>query len=94
MARQTVKFRSSKHNMDYVLLAVVLFLVAFGLLMIYSVSSYEAGVEKGDSAFYLKNQAQSTMVGFVAMFIMIKFPAGRGCKDWRHCLSCKYYSKT
>ena len=74
MARQTVKFRSSKHNMDYVLLAVVLFLVAFGLLMIYSVSSYEAGVEKGDSAFYLKNQAQSTMVGFVAMFIMIKFP--------------------
>ena len=74
MARQTVKFRSSKHNMDYVLLAVVLFLVAFGLLMIYSVSSYEAGAEKGDSAFYLKNQAQSTMVGFVAMFIMIKFP--------------------
>ena len=31
-------------------------------------------MEKGDSAFYLKNQAQSTMVGFVAMFIMIKFP--------------------
>jgi len=60
--------------MDYVLLAVVLFLVAFGLLMIYSVSSYEAGIEKNDSAFYLKNQAQSTAIGFVAMFIMIKFP--------------------
>ncbi len=60
--------------MDYVLLTVVLFLVGFGLLMIYSVSSYEAGVERGNSAFFLKNQAQNTVVGFVALFIMIKFP--------------------
>jgi len=74
VARQTVKFRSSKHNMDYVLLTVVLFLVGFGLLMIYSVSSYEAGVEYGNSAFYLRNQAQNTVVGFIALFIMIKFP--------------------
>ena len=74
MARQTIKFRSSKHNMDYVLLTVVLFLVGFGLLMIYSVSSYEAGVERGNSAFFLQNQAQNTVVGFIALFIMIKFP--------------------
>lgn len=60
--------------MDYVLLTVVLFLVGFGLLMIYSVSSYEAGIEHNDSAFFLKNQAQNTVVGFVALFIMIKFP--------------------
>ncbi len=74
MARQPVKFRSSKHNMDYVLLTVVLFLVGFGLLMIYSVSSYDAGIDHGDSAFFLKNQAQSTVVAFAALFIMIKFP--------------------
>jgi len=74
VARQTIKFRSSKHNMDYVLLTVVLFLVGFGLLMIYSVSSYEAGVERGNSAFFLQNQAQNTVVGFIALFIMIKFP--------------------
>ncbi len=74
MVRQPVKFRSSKHNMDYVLLTVVLFLVGFGLLMIYSVSSYDAGMDHGDSAFFLKNQAQNTVVGFVALFIMIKFP--------------------
>ncbi|MEZ3514846.1 MAG: putative lipid II flippase FtsW [Lachnospiraceae bacterium] len=60
--------------MDYVLLTVVLFLVGFGLLMIYSVSSYEAGVERGNSAFFLQNQAQNTVVGFIALFIMIKFP--------------------
>lgn len=56
MARQLVKFRSSKHNMDYILLTVVLFLVGFGLLMIYSASSYEAGIEYNDSGFYLKSR--------------------------------------
>lgn len=74
MAKKPIKFRSSKHNMDYVLLTVVLFLVGFGLLMIYSVSSYEAGVDYGDSAYYLKKQAQSTLIGFVGLFVMIKFP--------------------
>ena len=74
MARQLGKFRSSKHNMDYILLTVVLFLVGFGLLMIYSASSYEAGIEYNDSGFYLKKQAQSTMIGFVGLFVMIKFP--------------------
>lgn len=74
MARQPVRFRSSKHNMDYVLLTVVLFLVGFGLLMIYSASSYEAGIDYNDSAYYLKKQAQSTLIGFVGLYIMIKFP--------------------
>ena len=74
MARQPVRFRSSKHNMDYVLLTVVLFVVGFGLLMIYSASSYEAGIDHDDSAYYLKKQAQSTLIGFVGLYIMIKFP--------------------
>jgi len=60
--------------MDYVMLTVVLFLVGFGLLMIYSTSSYEAAVKYGDSAFYLKNQASSTLIGFVGLIVMIKFP--------------------
>lgn len=74
MARQLVKFRSSKHNMDYILLTVVLFLVGFGLLMIYSASSYEAGIDYNDSAYFLKKQAQSTIIGFAGLFVMIKFP--------------------
>ena len=74
VAKQPVKFRSSKHNMDYVLLTVVLFLVGFGLLMIYSASSYEAGIDHNDSAYYLKRQVQSTLIGFVGLYIMIKFP--------------------
>lgn len=74
MAKKPIKFRKSKHNMDYVMLAVVLFLVGFGLLMIYSTSSYVAAVDWGDSAYYLKKQAVSTLLGFVVLFIMIKFP--------------------
>lgn len=54
--------------MDYVLLTVVLFLVVFGLLMIYSTSSYESG------DFYLKKQLQSTIVGFAGLAVMIKLP--------------------
>lgn len=62
--------------MDYVLLTVVMFLVVFGLLMIYSTSSYEAGADPNikDSAFYLKRQAQSTLIGIVGLIIMIKLP--------------------
>ena len=73
-AKKQVQIRHSRHNMDYILLTVVLFLIAFGLLMIYSTSSYEAGEKLGDSAFYLKKQLQSTVMGFLALAIMIKFP--------------------
>ncbi len=60
--------------MDYVLLTVVMFLVVFGLLMIYSTSSYEAASDFGDSAYYLKRQAQSTVIGIVGLIIMVRFP--------------------
>ena len=41
---------------DYTLLFVVLFLLLFGLIVLYSVSSYEANIKFGDGAYYLKNQ--------------------------------------
>lgn len=60
--------------MDYVLLTVVMFLVVFGLLMIYSTSSYEAWDKQGDSAFYLKKQLQSTIIGIAGLIFTIKLP--------------------
>ncbi len=74
MARRPQKFRYGRHNMDYVLLVVVLFLVCFGLLMIYSASSYEAGVDMEDPAFYLRKQALATALGIVALFFVSKIP--------------------
>ena len=50
MARTKKKKTNEGHSLDYVLLTVVLFLVGFGLLMIYSTSSYEASVDFGDAA--------------------------------------------
>lgn len=72
--KKKLVIRHGRHNMDYVLLAVVLFLVCFGLLMIYSTSSYEAGVDHDDAAYYLKKQAFATVLGFVALFFVSKVP--------------------
>lgn len=65
----------SEYYFDYSLLFVVLFLLGFGLIMIYSTSSYEAGVSAScnyDSAYYLKKQAVSTALGLVAMFFFAR----------------------
>lgn len=48
---------------DYSLLFVIIFLVGFGLVMLYSVSSYEAQSEFGDAAYYLKNSWQRHVSG-------------------------------
>ncbi len=53
--------------MDYSLLFIVLFLLSFGLVMLYSTSSYEAALEYGDSAYFLKRQLVFTLFGLVLM---------------------------
>ena len=55
---------------DYTLLFIVLFLLGFGLIMVYSTSSYEASMSASlnyDEAYYLKHQAAATALGLVAM---------------------------
>ena len=53
---------------DYSMLIIVLVLVAFGLVMVYSTSSYSAAQKSGDAAFYFKKQLKSTMIGLVCLF--------------------------
>lgn len=53
---------------DYSMLIIVLFLVVFGLVMVYSTSSYSAMIKTGDSAYYFKKQMQATAIGLVGMF--------------------------
>ncbi len=60
--------------MDYSLIFVVLFLLSFGLIMLYSTSSYEAGVSLGDSAYYFKHQLVPTLLGLGVMLFMSFFP--------------------
>lgn len=59
--------KRKKVNIDYGLLLVVLVLVIFGLVMIYSTSSYMAQLTKGNKAFYLKKQIGATAVGMVGL---------------------------
>ena len=61
--------RKTRHYMDYSLLFAVIFLLLFGLIMVYSASSYEASLKFDDSAFYLRNQARATGLGFLLMII-------------------------
>ncbi len=60
---------------DYTLLFIVLFLLAFGLVMLYSTSSYDGSLmEKPDPAFYLKKQLVSTIIGLGAMIFVANIP--------------------
>lgn len=57
---------------DYTLLFVTIFIIGFGLIMIYSTSSYTAQLEEGDAAFYFRKQFMFTLIGFVAMYVCYK----------------------
>ena len=77
MARKNSSRRGQSNNenfMDYSLLFIVLFLLGFGLIMVYSTSSYEANLDWGDSAYYLKKQLFATILGLVAMIFVANVP--------------------
>ena len=61
--------------MDYMLLFIVIFLLGFGLVMVYSTSSYSANLQfDGDSAWYFRKQLGATAVGIVAMMVVANIP--------------------
>ncbi len=64
------KRRTRKSYFDYSLMFLIIFMLAFGLLMLYSTSSYNAAIEYGDSTFYLKKQFFSTLLGLFVMFVV------------------------
>lgn len=66
--------RREDSYIDYSLIFVILFLLAFGLIMLYSTSSYDANLTMGDPAYYFKHQLIPTALGLVAMIFMSYFP--------------------
>lgn len=60
------------HYFDYSLLAIVIFLMCFGLVMLYSTSSYDAQISLGDSMYYLKRQGLFSVLGFGIMLAAAK----------------------
>lgn len=64
----------NKQYLDYGLLAVVIFLVCFGLVMMYS-TSYYAGITKfNDGMYFFKKQCRAAVLGLVGMMIVSVFP--------------------
>lgn len=60
-------------SFDYSLLFIIVFLFCFGLVMIYSASSYNANMEfDGDSFHYVKTQLFAGVLGFGCMLVISK----------------------
>jgi len=74
VALKKKKRGQSEYFFDYSLLFIVLFLLGFGLVMIYSTSSYEAAQEYGSSTYFLQKQLFATILGLIMMIVVANIP--------------------
>lgn len=76
MARGQDKDKRDKpiRYFDYSLLFLIIFLLCFGLIMLYSTSSYYGSTRFEDAAYYLKKQLFATALGIVAMIVVARIP--------------------
>ena len=72
MAARKAKFVKGTY-FDYPSLFLVLFLAMFGLMMIYSSSSYVANNTFKDGAYYLKRQFFFSLMGIVGMLALSRY---------------------
>ena len=79
MARRQKKKRQIKY-FDYSLLFIIIFLICFGLVMLYSTSAYDAQETFEDPAHYLKRQGMAFGMGLIGMFIISRIDYRR----WRN----------
>ena len=68
-----VKKREQQY-FDYGLLAIIIFLVSFGLVMLYSTSSYSALEKFNNSSYFFNKQVKAAVIGFIGMMIVSVFP--------------------
>ena len=64
----------TEHHSDVSLWFALLFLLGFGMVMIYSASSYTAFSEFGDQMYFLKRQVIAVGIGLVAMVVVARIP--------------------
>lgn len=63
-----------KGSIDWVLVMIVLALLIFGLVMLYSASSYEAQIKFHNPAYYVVKQLVSTLIGLAVMVAVALIP--------------------
>lgn len=64
------KGKRQEGQIDVILLVLVLILVVFGLVMLFSASEYNGRVRFSDSAYYFKKQLFATALGLMAMYFV------------------------
>ncbi|PRR78752.1 Lipid II flippase FtsW [Clostridium liquoris] len=65
------KLQNKMSSIDFLLFSVIMLLVALGVVMVYSASSYFAFYKYKDSMYFLKRQALWAAIGIFAMFVTI-----------------------
>ena len=59
--------RAGTSYFDYSLLFIIIFLLGFGLVMLYSTSAYTSQLKFGSSTYYLYKQIFSSALGLVGL---------------------------
>jgi cell division protein FtsW len=69
------KNKSHMGSFDFVMFSVLMILVAFGIIMVFSASSYICALDPkiNDSMYYLKRQSLWALISVSAMLFMIRF---------------------
>lgn len=76
-AVQTIEAAMPKVGyIDYSLIFTIIVLCAFGLLMLFSTSSYNASLTMGDPTYYFRHQLIATALGAVVMIVAALIPYG------------------
>lgn len=70
--REKVQSSRVQNNYDYTLLFLTIFLACFGLVMIYSSSTYIAELSKGSADYFLKRQGIAVVLGSIIMLFVSK----------------------
>lgn len=66
--------KKQEYYFDYSLLFIILFLVGFGLVMIYSASAYDASQQMENEMYYLIHQGGAAALGIVVMLVVARIP--------------------
>ena len=64
------RVKNSIRYFDYSLVASMVFLICFGLVMLYSASAYAAQVDYGESMYYFKRQILFCLAGAVGAYLI------------------------
>ncbi len=84
------KRKRSQRFYDYSLLFTIVFLTIFGLIMIYSASSYRAQIDYGNAGYFMVRQGAIAAIGFVLMIIVSKIDYHWYAKLWKLALAVSW----